>query len=164
MEFEELERIGTLYLRLLLFLQISGSLEDYVLLEKLNKMTVTKYSEMSNTAKTLITAMEELDKKCKLTVWTLCVRFVHAGNHSCNKRDQILSSCIVHKKLLNMHWACISLMVHRLIVPSCYLYWTLPMPSSSLLQTMYHWYIIWGKTMVLKREIMNNNKLGYFNL
>ena len=50
------------------FLQISGSLEDYVLLEKLNKMTVTKYSEMSNTAKTLITAMEELDKKCKLTV------------------------------------------------------------------------------------------------
>ena len=52
------------------FLQISGSLEDYVLLEKLNKMTVTKYSEMSNTAKTLITAMEELDNKCKLTVCT----------------------------------------------------------------------------------------------
>ena len=51
-------------------LQISGSLEDYVLLEKLNKMTVTKYSEMSNTAKTLITAMEELDKKCELTVCT----------------------------------------------------------------------------------------------
>ena len=50
------------------FLLISGSLEDYVLLEKLNKMTVTKYSEMSNTAKTLITAMEELDKKCELTV------------------------------------------------------------------------------------------------
>ena len=53
------------------FLQILGSLEDYILLEKLNKMTVTKYSELSNTAKTLITAMEELDKKCKL-----CVRFV----------------------------------------------------------------------------------------
>ena len=69
MEFEELERVRTLYLRLLFFfLQISGSLEDYVLLEKLNKMTVTKYSEMSNTAKTLITAMEELDKKCELTV------------------------------------------------------------------------------------------------
>ena len=71
MEFEELERVRTLYLQLLFFLQISGSLEDYVLLEKLNKMTVTKYGEMSNTAKTLITAMEELDKKCKL--W---VRFV----------------------------------------------------------------------------------------
>ena len=72
MEFEELRRVRTLYLRLLFFffLQISGSLEDYVLLEKLNKMTVTKYSEMSNTAKTLITAMEELDKKCKLTVCT----------------------------------------------------------------------------------------------
>ena len=68
------------------FLQISGSLEDYVLLEKLNKMTVTKYSEMSNTAKTLITAMEELDKKCKLTVCTyICIRFVHVGDHSCNK-------------------------------------------------------------------------------
>ena len=51
-------------------MQISGSLEDYVLLEKLNKMTVTKYSEMSNTSKTLITAMEELDKKCELTVCT----------------------------------------------------------------------------------------------
>ena len=69
MEFEELEKVQTLYLRLLfLLLQISGSLEDYVLLEKLNKMTVTKYSDMSNTAKTLITAMEELDKKCELTV------------------------------------------------------------------------------------------------
>ena len=68
-EFEELERVRTQYLRLLFFFwQISGSLEDYVLLEKLNKMTVTKYSEMSNTAKTLITAMEELDKKCKLWV------------------------------------------------------------------------------------------------
>ena len=68
-EFEELERVRTQYLRLpFFFLQISGSLEDYVLLEKLNKMTVTKYSEMSNTAKTLITAMEELDKKCKLWV------------------------------------------------------------------------------------------------
>ena len=68
-EFEELERVRTQYLRLLFFLlQISGSLEDYVLLEKLNKMTVTKYSEMSNTARTLITAMEELDKKCKLWV------------------------------------------------------------------------------------------------
>ena len=71
MEFEELEKVQTLYLRLLfLLLQISGSLEDYVLLEKLNKMTVTKYSDMSNTAKTLITAMEELDKKCELTVCT----------------------------------------------------------------------------------------------
>ena len=71
MEFEERERVRTLYLQLLFFfLQISGSLEDYVLLEKLNKMTVTKYSEMSNTAKTLITAMEELDNKCKLTVCT----------------------------------------------------------------------------------------------
>ena len=71
MEFEELRRVRTLHLRLLFFfLQISGSLEDYILLEKLNKMTVTKYSEMSNTAKTLITAMEELDKKCKLTVCT----------------------------------------------------------------------------------------------
>ena len=69
MEFEELRRVRTLHLRLLFFfLQISGSLEDYVLLEKLNKMTITKYGEMSNTAKTLITAMEELDKKCKLTV------------------------------------------------------------------------------------------------
>ena len=68
-EFEELERVRTQYLRLLFFFwQISGSLEDYVLLEKLNKMTVTKYTEMSNTAKTLITAMEELDKKCKLWV------------------------------------------------------------------------------------------------
>ena len=44
---------------------ISGSIQDYVLLEKLNKLTVTKYSEMSDTAKTLITVMEELDKKCK---------------------------------------------------------------------------------------------------
>ena len=44
---------------------ISGSIEDYVLLEKLNKLTVTKYSEMSDTAKTLTTVMEELDKKCK---------------------------------------------------------------------------------------------------
>ena len=44
----------------------SGSLQDYVLLEKLNKLTVTKYSEMSDTAKTLITVMEELDKKCKI--------------------------------------------------------------------------------------------------
>ena len=71
MEFEELRRVRTPYLRLLFFLlQISGSLEDYVLLEKLNKMTVTKYSEMSNTAKTLITAMEELDKNCELTVCT----------------------------------------------------------------------------------------------
>ena len=72
MESEELRRVWTLYLRLLFFFffQIPGSLEDYVLLEKLNKMTVTKYSEMSNTAKTLITAMEELDKKCKLTVCT----------------------------------------------------------------------------------------------
>ena len=71
MEFEELEKVQTLYLKLLfLLLQISGSLEDYVLLEKLNKMTVTKYSDMSNTAKTLITAMEELDKKCELTVCT----------------------------------------------------------------------------------------------
>ena len=43
----------------------SGSIQDYVLLEKLNKLTVTKYSEMSDTAKTLITVMEELDKKCK---------------------------------------------------------------------------------------------------
>ena len=69
MEFEERERARTLYLRLpFFFLQISGSLEDYVLLEKLNKMTVTKYSEMSSTTKTLIAAMEELDKKCKLTV------------------------------------------------------------------------------------------------
>ena len=68
------------------FLQISGSLEDYVLLEKLNKMTVTKYSEMSNTTKTLITAMEELDKKCKLTVYMcVCIRFVHVGDHSRKK-------------------------------------------------------------------------------
>ena len=44
---------------------LSGSIQDYVLLEKLNKLTVTKYSEMSDTAKTLITVMEELDKKCK---------------------------------------------------------------------------------------------------
>ena len=44
----------------------SGSIQDYVLLEKLNKLTVTKYSEMSDTAKTLITVMEELDKKCKI--------------------------------------------------------------------------------------------------
>ena len=50
----------------------SGSIQDYVLLEKLNKLTVTKYSEMSDTAKTLITVMEELDKKCKdffMNVW-----------------------------------------------------------------------------------------------
>lgn len=48
-----------------LMLLFSGSIQDYVLLEKLNKLTVTKYSEMSDTAKTLITVMEELDKKCK---------------------------------------------------------------------------------------------------
>ena len=35
-----------------------------MLLEKLNKLTVTKYGEMTNTAKTLIAAMEELDRKC----------------------------------------------------------------------------------------------------
>ncbi|KAL9962876.1 hypothetical protein ACROYT_G032026 [Oculina patagonica] len=45
--------------------ELAGSIQDYVLLEKLNKLTVTKYSEMSNTAKTLITVMEELDKKYK---------------------------------------------------------------------------------------------------
>ena len=39
-----------------------------MLLEKLNKLTVTKYVEMSDTAKTLITAMEELDKKCMILV------------------------------------------------------------------------------------------------
>ena len=50
---------------LLLRWHFSGSLEDYALLEKLNKLTVSKYCEMSDTAKTLITAMEELDKKCK---------------------------------------------------------------------------------------------------
>lgn len=44
----------------------SGSLEDYVLLEKLNKLTVTKYGEMSVTAKALISAMEELDKQCEI--------------------------------------------------------------------------------------------------
>ena len=44
----------------------------------------------------------------------ICVRFVHVGDHSCNKIDQILSSCIVHKKPINIHRACISLMVHRL--------------------------------------------------
>lgn len=45
--------------------ELAGSIQDYVLLEKLNKLTVTKYSEMSDTAKTLITVMEELDKKYK---------------------------------------------------------------------------------------------------
>lgn len=57
----------------------SGSIQDYVLLEKLNKLTVTKYSEMSDTAKTLITVMEELDKKCKdlyemdrMAIWKFC--------------------------------------------------------------------------------------------
>lgn len=45
--------------------ELAGSLEDYILLEKLNKLTVDKYAEMSDTAKTLITAMEELDKKYK---------------------------------------------------------------------------------------------------
>lgn len=47
------------------FILLLGSIQDYVLLEKLNKLTITKYSEMSDTAKTLITVMEELDKKCK---------------------------------------------------------------------------------------------------
>ena len=47
------------------FILLLGSIQDYVLLEKLNKLTITKYSEMSDTAKTLISVMEELDKKCK---------------------------------------------------------------------------------------------------
>lgn len=50
-----------------------GSLQDYTLLEKLNKLTITKYSEMSDTAKTLITVMEELDKKCKIFWINECV-------------------------------------------------------------------------------------------
>lgn len=45
--------------------ELAGSIQDYVLLEKLNKLTITKYSEMTDTAKTLITVMEELDKKYK---------------------------------------------------------------------------------------------------
>lgn len=45
--------------------ELAGSIQDYVLLEKLNKLTISKYSEMSDTAKTLITVMEELDKKYK---------------------------------------------------------------------------------------------------
>lgn len=55
-----------LLFRHLLAVLFPGSIQDYVLLEKLNKLTVTKYSEMSDTAKTLITVMEELDKKCKI--------------------------------------------------------------------------------------------------
>ena len=57
----------------------TGSIQDYVLLEKLNKLTVTKYTEMSDTAKTLITVMEELDKKCKdlyecMVIWNDSVK------------------------------------------------------------------------------------------
>ncbi|XP_031565169.1 biogenesis of lysosome-related organelles complex 1 subunit 2-like [Actinia tenebrosa] len=45
--------------------ELTASLDDYALLEKLNKLTTSKYQEMSTMAKTLITTMEELDGKYK---------------------------------------------------------------------------------------------------
>ena len=93
----------------------------------------------------------------------ICVRFVHVGDHSRIKIDQILSSCIVHKKPINIHQACIPLMVHR----SC-LHGASVELYPSFHQAFFKQYIVdvssEEKTMVLKREIMNNNKLGYLNL
>ncbi|KAK3751478.1 hypothetical protein QZH41_009177 [Actinostola sp. cb2023] len=45
--------------------ELTATLDDYELLEKLNNLTTTKYQEMTSMAKTLITSMEELDDQYK---------------------------------------------------------------------------------------------------
>ena len=70
---------------------------------------------------------------------------------------------IVLKKLINMHRACISLMVYRLCLHGASIELYLCFHRAFFKQ-----YITdissEEKTLVLKREIMNKNKLGYLNL
>ena len=44
---------------------ISGTIEDYKLLEKMNKVTLCKYSEMKHIATNVGGALQELNEKCK---------------------------------------------------------------------------------------------------
>ncbi|KAL4239341.1 biogenesis of lysosome-related organelles complex 1 subunit 2 [Mactra antiquata] len=45
--------------------ELEGTIEDYKLLETMNKVTVSKYSEMKNSATEIGTSLQELNEKYK---------------------------------------------------------------------------------------------------
>ena len=53
---------------LLMFDFIAGTIEDYKLLEKMNKITICKYSEMKHIALSVGSALQELNEKCEYII------------------------------------------------------------------------------------------------
>ena len=45
---------------------ISGTIEDYKLLENMNRITINKYTEMKSTADSIAVNLQTLNDKCKL--------------------------------------------------------------------------------------------------
>ena len=45
---------------------ISGPIEDYKLLENMNRITINKYTEMKSTADSIAVNLQTLNDKCKI--------------------------------------------------------------------------------------------------
>ena len=54
---------------------VLGTIEDYKLLEQMNKVTLSKYSEMKNLSTAVGNALQDLNDRCKKTL-------DHKGNMS----------------------------------------------------------------------------------
>lgn len=46
---------------------VPGTIEDYKLLEKMNKVTICKYSEMKHIALSIGSALHDLNEKCEFS-------------------------------------------------------------------------------------------------
>ena len=57
----------------LLYLQFlfQGTIEDYKLLEKMNTLTMNKYSDMKHIALSISGALKELNEKCKYSLFEI---------------------------------------------------------------------------------------------
>lgn len=47
------------------FFNILGTVEDYKLLEALNKITITKYTDMKELTENISKGLQDLNEKCK---------------------------------------------------------------------------------------------------
>ena len=61
------------------FLCLTGTSEDYRLLEQMNKATITKYVEMKSISANITRAMKELNEKCTYICLNIEVDEIYSG-------------------------------------------------------------------------------------
>lgn len=61
---------------------IAATLDDYRLTEEMNRVTITKYSDMKQIAGNVTRALKDLNEKCEYFDWTLHLHMPHHQNRS----------------------------------------------------------------------------------